>query len=299
MEEQRVFTSQAPLVHLDRVTAAINGSPTPRSPVRVMLWCVPRSVSTAFLKCIDGLDCRAEIFHEPYSVAYYFGPERRAPPGPQIPEEGQYTYSWVRKQLEADYIGSEVIFCKDMAFAVDGRYDSIPDGFKHTFLIRKPVKALMSYHKVVNSYPGYDGEVSVKNGLPKGYAFKEAYDLYNHICATCREKPIIVDADDLCRSPNSILRKYCDAVGLPFSQDLLSWQPSDGISSRWHCAPSFRALNSAMGTHERALKSESFLFKGNNRVDLMPKDELPEGVVECSECSEPYYKKMYELRLKP
>ncbi|XP_022087740.1 branched-chain-amino-acid aminotransferase-like protein 2 [Acanthaster planci] len=297
MEEQGFFTSQSPVI-LDRVTA--DDSPPPQPPVRVMLWCVPRSVSTAFLKCIDGMDRPAEIFHEPYSVAYYFGPERRAPPGPPIPEERQYTYSWVRKQLEADYIGREVIFCKDMAFAVDGRYDAIPDGFKHTFLIRKPVKAFKSFHKVVNGYPGQTGEVSVKNGLPRSYAFKESYDLYNHICANYREKPIIVDADDLCRSPGSILKKYCAAVGLPFSESMLSWQPSDGISSRWHCAPSFRALNSTMGTYERALKSESFVSKDHNHnVEVISKDGLPKGVVECSEFSEPYYKKMYELRLKP
>ena len=277
--------------------AANDGSPSP--PVRVMLWCVPRSISTAFLKCIANMSCSVEIFREPFSVAYYFGPERSAPPGPPIPEESKYTYSWVRKQLEADYTGSEVIFCKDMAYAVDGRYDRIPDGFRHTFLIRKPVKALMSYHKVVNGYPGYSEEVSVKNGLPKGYAFKESYDLYNHICANYRQKPVIIDADDLCRSPESVMRKYCQAVGLSFTEDMLSWQPSEGISSTWHCASSFRALNSVMGMYERALKSECFVSNGGIKADLISQDNLPKGVIECSEFSEPYYKKMFELRLRP
>ncbi len=287
---------------INRVSTQRSAMPTilsSRQPVRVILWAVPRSLSTAFLRSIDNMSCPVEIFHEPYSAAYYFGPERRAPSGPAIPQENQYTYDWVRKQLEADYSGSEMIFCKDMAFAVDGRYDAIPDGFRHTFIIRKPTKALMSFHKVVNGYPGYTEEVSVKNGLPKGFAFKESFDLYNHICRNYREKPIVIDADDLCRSPEAILKKYCEILGLPFSEAMLSWKSKDSISSRWHCAPSLSMLNSYMGTYARALRSTHFISKCETNSEAVSNTELPDDVIECSEHSEPYYQSLYELRLEP
>lgn len=265
-------------------------------PTRVMLWGVPRSLSTAFVKCFDALE-NTEIFLEPFSSAYFFGPEKRCPTveGVQTPEDPEYKYGWVKKQLEAEYKGKDVVFCKDMGFAIDGRYDAIPEGFRHTFIIRKPSKALMSYHKVVNSYPNHTEEVSVKYGLSKGYAYKELFDLYEHICKTTGKKPIIIDSDDLCRNPEAVLRKYCKAVGVKFSKSMLSWKKYDAVSESWHCSPSFSMLNNAMKTYSRALSSTGFSATSNKKET--PENELPDGVKECVKEVQDYYNKMYEQRL--
>ena len=277
--------------------SSISSGGSSGGPVRVMLWGIPRSLSTAFVKCFDTME-NAEIFLEPFSSAYFFGPEKRCPTveGLQTPEDPEYKYGWVKKQLEAEFQGKELIFCKDMGFAIDGRYDAIPDGYQHTFIIRKPVKALLSYHKVVNSYPHHTEEVSVKYGLSKGLAYKELYDLYEHICKTTGKKPIIIDADDLCQNPEAVLRRYCKAIGVKFSKSMLSWKQYDAVNPEWHCSPSFSMLNNAMKTYSRALQSKT--FAADSTRPQIPENELPEGVRECVSEVQDYYNKMFEQRLK-
>ena len=38
-------------------------------------------------------------------------------------------------------------------------------------------------------------------------------------------RTVVVDADDLLADPPAVMRAYCDAVGLPFSPSMLSWNP--------------------------------------------------------------------------
>ena len=38
-------------------------------------------------------------------------------------------------------------------------------------------------------------------------------------------RTVVVDAGDLLADPPAVMRAYCDAVGLPFSPSMLSWNP--------------------------------------------------------------------------
>ena len=145
-------------------------------PRRIMLWTTQRSLSTILCQCLSFVP-GMRIFYEPYCAAYQFGPECRP-----IDKENKYdeqclynysearmqksarclpdedsnwfsadicTYDWIKNQLEnAHAPDAQVIFCKDIAFAITDHYDKIPVGFKHIFLIRNPCKVLVSHKRL-------------------------------------------------------------------------------------------------------------------------------------------------------
>ncbi|CAG8815658.1 21191_t:CDS:2, partial [Dentiscutata erythropus] len=66
--------------------------------------------------------------------------------------------------------------------------------FKHTFIIRNPEKSVKSFY--------------------------EAKILHN----VTGEKVVLVDAGDLVREPEKILRKYCEMVNIEFKKEMLEWK---------------------------------------------------------------------------
>jgi len=107
------------------------------------LWAMPRTVSTAFGRMMiergDHL-----VIDEPWSRAYYFGPERRSDRYPlTFPES---TYANVRAGVLAAG-RSTPVFVKDMAYhAAPGLTSDDLSAMTHTFLIRDPRAALSSLH---------------------------------------------------------------------------------------------------------------------------------------------------------
>ncbi|XP_072039450.1 uncharacterized protein [Amphiura filiformis] len=301
-----------------------SSNPPPR---RVMLWAVPRSLSTVFQKCMSFVD-GVQIINEPYAVATQFGPE-----GKQIQDEGIKqlmvesdteieaqteefnaplafdeaicTLDWVKKTLEADYPGKKLIFCKDMA--PEGNYHALPKGFKHTFLIRDPIKVFISFRKMILAF-NLLPEDQQKNfrltdlpqeALPAKYLFGEMVDLLHYLQENKMESnPVVIDADDLQSHPESILRQYCEAVGIPYSNDLLQWEAGDDITNTWIAAKKIMRMNKIQrgGFYARALSSVKF---EPSSTPIPDKNELTPDVVQFAEEADKYYKELYEMRLKP
>ena len=167
---------------------------------RVMLWTISRSLSTVFTKCLSYVE-DIQIINEPFNVANSCGPERLRADGTQIQQiwdamiakassipgctgydVNLSTYDWVQKLLERDYPQKQTIFCKDFAFALRGKYDVIPRGYRHTFLIRDPRKVFTSCKKLWvkllqdDSFQFRDLPAFLMN--PPKCAFGELYDLY-------------------------------------------------------------------------------------------------------------------------
>ena len=111
-----------------------------------MLWAVPRSVSTAFERVfVEREDF--EVFHEPFSAAYYFGPERRSArfAGEESREEHRYAAVLERILAPRD----RPVFIKDMAYHVSPVMDrEFVSRFTNTFIIREPSQVLSSLHRM-------------------------------------------------------------------------------------------------------------------------------------------------------
>ncbi|KAJ8030643.1 hypothetical protein HOLleu_27111 [Holothuria leucospilota] len=52
------------------------------------------------------------------------------------------------------------------------------------------------------------------------------YAFWQYVKNNIEPHPVVIDADDLQNHPQQILRKYCEAVGIPFKIRYLSWDES-------------------------------------------------------------------------
>ncbi|XP_071485188.1 uncharacterized protein [Diadema antillarum] len=155
---------------------------TDQKPFRVVMWCVPRTASTAVAKCLTALD-NTQVWFDPYGIAAMqesslkmmavempkswdeFRPQelltklgamvKGTPLEEKFKPELYDTSVWVRdgcrRQLEALPAGKSV-FVKDMAYGVTGHLDLLPSkasGLRHTFLIRDPARMFPSWRKIL------------------------------------------------------------------------------------------------------------------------------------------------------
>ena len=294
--------------------------------VRAILWSVPRSLSTVFEKCLSFVP-NTQIINEPFSCAYHMGPEMFPPPEKMRTENKQQaeqynkelnaiefklpmafdakvcTYDFVRCELEAEYPGKDLVFCKDMAYGLQGKYDIIPEGYRHTFIIRNPYRMFLSYRRLLaNVMKTILKEDEFRfcelpgSMLPKNYAFQEQYELMTYLQQHGEPDPIIVDADDLLTNPASIMRQYCTLLGIPFKKDMLEWPAGLDIVKTWKGGREILLgnLHASGGYYDAALRSTRF----NPPKDMPLREDLTEDILKCVDHSMPFYEKMYAMRLK-
>ncbi|XP_064625857.1 uncharacterized protein LOC135486721 isoform X2 [Lineus longissimus] len=254
---------------------------------RVLLWCHPRSTSCAFLRSmmtIPGI----KAFLEPFGNAYFFGSERVSTRYADEPITEDATFLDIKNTLEKEYPENTCIFSKDMPFFLTGKLDTvqqyIPKGFVHTFLIRNPRDAVMSYYDVSNGkYPGFDSFV------PSEAGFEELWELYCLLAKNIGEDKLLVfDAGDLLESPELYLQQYCRHTGLPFTKKMVEWgdeKPADqSCFVGWE--PWVEGVLNSTGLHKSATRQRNL-------------DDYPDAVREEIEHSLPYYEKLYAKRCMP
>lgn len=201
------------------------------------LWATPRSTSTAFewmMRQRGDLAC----FHEPFGMAWYQGPDARAPrPAPADKRRPEATFEKIWHDI-LHAAETRPVFVKDMPHHTDHLWnDAFLDRISHSFLIRQPVKVLASLHR---SYQ--------KAGMSEGFeaheiSFGPQQKLFDLLCQRGQMPPVL-DSDDLLEDPDIMVRTYCEAIGIPFIRKALSWEPGarddvlwyDGNDEIWHAS---------------------------------------------------------------
>ena len=179
------------------------------------LWATPRTVSTAFDKMMRTRgDHRVRT--EPFSIAYYLGPEQRSErfPGSRPLATFAHVLDEVRRQAAAG-----PVFVKERPHHLGPLLDSDVLGeFRSTFLIRDPAFAL----------PSLAGHWSDFTDDEAGYvAQHRAWSLVRDR----GEEPVVIDSDDLRADPEAVVGAWCDAVGIERRPDALRWTP--GMPDEW------------------------------------------------------------------
>lgn len=180
------------------------------------LWATPRTVSTAFERMMiergDHL-----VLDEPWSRAYYFGPQRRSERYPlTFPES---TYDQVERGV-LDAGADRAVFVKDMAYqAAPGVTDDALAEMHHTFLIREPRAALVSLER---GWPDFTDDEA-------GYTAQLA--LFDRVTALTGSPPAVVDSDVLRADPDRVVARWCAAVGLDHRRASLAWDA--GMRDEW------------------------------------------------------------------
>jgi hypothetical protein len=143
------------------------------------------------------------------------------------------------------------------------------DGLSHAFLIREPDQMIAS---LVKTYPGAQ---LADTGLP------QQCEIFDRVSDRLGRAPPVVLASDVLKDPRGILARLCEALDIPFLEQMLSWapgpRPTDGVwAAHWYAAV------------EASTGFEPWRPK---------KVELPKALRPLLDACRPWYEKLYALRL--
>ena len=242
------------------------------------LWAIPRSTSTAFewmMRQRGDLDC----LHEPHGEAWYQGED---PLWPRATPDSLRTPGLTLESVHADLLARAErgpVFIKDFPHYVDHLWDDgflagQEDLFTHAFLIRDPAKTITSMY---DKWPDFD---------EREVGFPEQRRLYDRLTTYLGTAPPVIDSDDLLEDPHYMVRRFCEAVGIPFLPEALSWTPGARDEVSWWDGGSFHAnLRDSDG------------LKPQDRTAYVDIDAAPERVCEVYARMEPHYRHLHANRL--
>jgi hypothetical protein len=241
----------------------------------IALWAHPRSLSTVTARVmLQRGDFR--VFNEPFSYVYYLHDNKGSPDplldrDPTRPTSYPEVKHWLLQAAE-----NQPVFFKDMshhAYAHLQHDEPFLRRITHTFLIRDPAKALLSYYRITPDF------VLEEVGLERQYHH------FQLVTGLTGSPPILIDADDLTRNPAGVLRAYCATLGIPFLPHALHWQT--GLPQTW------RDWGSWHGTLEA---STGFRAKGGSHTASI--DTVPH-LRQYHAHHLPFYQALYPYRLRP
>ncbi len=178
-------------------------------------------------------------FHEPFGMAWYQGPEARAPrPAPPERQRPEATFEKIWNDIQ-EAAETRRVFGKDLPNHTDHLWvEAFLDRITHSFLIRDPAKVLASLHR---SYK--------KAGMDEGFeaheiSFGPQQALFDLLLERTGHVPPVLDSDDLLETPHAMVEAYCNAIGIAFIPGALSWEPGarddvlwyDGNDEIWHAS---------------------------------------------------------------
>ena len=139
------------------------------------------------------------------------------------------------------------------------------------FLIRDPAEVIVSYIK--------------KNDDPtlEDIGFVQQAEIFDWVCTRTGSVPPVIDAHDVIENPERTLRLLCGAVGVEFSEAMLSWPPG------------LRETDGIWAKHWYGEVEKSTGFRKPERREPAPVPERLQGVGDrAREC----YERLYRHRLK-
>ena len=186
-----------------------------------------------------------------------------------------------------NYHGKDVVFVKELAGNIRDKFDILLEKrmlcFTHSFLIRHPIRSVLSvYNKEPQNFKYFYES--------KEIAYPEVYDLYCYLNEHLGISPVVIEADELLEDPEKMMEAHCNAVGIAYRDRMTKWEPNSMDTQEFRDQKMFSLMWS-----DNARKSSGLM-----KPDPLPvvPEGLPEEVYKCiEECLIPY-NKLYPLRLK-
>ncbi|MEM9126545.1 MAG: sulfotransferase family protein, partial [Pseudomonadota bacterium] len=98
--------------------------------------------------------------------------------------------------------------------------------------------------------------------------------------------PPVIDSDDLLEDPHVMTQAFCDAVGIPFMADALTWEAGgDPSAHSWWDGGSF---------HANLSKSTGLAPQPRTYIDIA---DAPDRVRQVHRRMKPHYDHLYKHRL--
>jgi len=239
----------------------------------LVLWATPRSTSTAFewmMRMRGDLNC----FHEPFGQPWYFGEQPMWPRATvNSRREKGLTMDKVWEELK-NAARESPVFSKDFPHYVKHLWSKeFLDHFNHSFLIRDPAKVVTSMYK---NWPDF---------LLEEIAFPEQRELFDRLSDQYGSPPPVIDSDDLLENPQAIVEAYCNAVGIPYIEEALSWKPGNREEVSWYDSGSW---------HGNLRNSDGLKPQPRKTIDI---SDAPDRVKEIYDICFPHYQYLHHHRL--
>ncbi len=216
----------------------------------VFLWCVPRSVSTAFEKMIwySGL---FKVISVP-TIDLYKQSQMSKEKLSSVERRIESTFNSILAQSNKTNI-----FVKDMAYHAEPFINTnVIQNSKHVFLTRNPKYSIPSLYKMRTDFsedqPGFEGQLKL---------LKRVERLTNRL-------PLVIDANDLTSNPKATVESFFNCINVPMPKGILSW-PSEALP----------AWSERKKWHIQAEKSTEF----ENRILHSNQGEMPDRILSCIE----------------
>lgn len=236
------------------------------------MWSGPRNISTAMMRSW-GSRPDTLVTDEPL-YAHYLAHTGRDHPGRDeviaaYENDPRKVVAWLTGPVPE---GRPVWFQKHMTLHLT---DAVPRGWlaqvRNAFLVRHPREVLLSYRKVVH------------DPSPRDLGFPQQTALYEHVRDVVGQDPPVVDAHDVLADPRGTLAALCAALGLPFDERMLRWEPGR------------RATDGVWAPHWYAAVERSTGFEPPHATDEAVPRELAAVYEECLA----HYERMHAVRLRP
>jgi hypothetical protein len=239
--------------------------------MRIVMWSGPRNISTAMMRSWGN---RPDTFvcDEPFYAHYLKATGRDHPGAAEVIASGETDSRRVIAQLTGPVPGGKRVFYQKqmthhLLTGIDRRWLG---AVTNCFLIRNPAEVIVSYIKKNN------------DPLLEDIGFVQQAEIFDWERAHAEKIPPVIDARDVLENPERILRLLCEAIGVEFTDEMLSWPPglreTDGIwAKHWYT---------------EVAESTSFRKPAHREPEPIPERlrAVHEGAREC-------YERLYQYRL--
>jgi len=192
------------------------------------MWSGPRNISTAMMRAWGN---RPDTFvcDEPFYAYYLQATGRDHPGSEEVIAQGETDWRKVIAQLTGDVPdGKRIFYQKQMTHHLLPEMDrGWLNAITNCFLIRDPAEVIVSYLKKKDDPTLED------------IGFVQQAEIFDWVREQTGAIPPVIDAHDVLENPERTLRLLCDAIGVHFTEAMLSWPPglrkTDGIwAKHWY-----------------------------------------------------------------
>ena len=190
---------------------------------RICLWSSPRNISTAMMYSFAQRPDTI-VFDEPLYAHYLRVSGVEHPGQNEILQSQENDGNKVVKNLLLGEFEQPVAFFKQMTHHLIHLNEDFLSQMKNILFIRDP-------KQIISSYAQVRPDVNMQDiGIAKQMQLFKQLKENNYHC-------VVLDSNEILKSPEVVLKKLCDALNIPFYKEMLHWPPGpkkeDGVWAKY------------------------------------------------------------------
>ena len=245
----------------------------PIGAIRIAMWSGPRNISTAMMRSFSSRVDTA-VIDEPFYAAYLRSTGLMHPMREEVLESQPNDWRDVVDQILGPVPNERPIwYQKHMTHHMLPEFGrGWIDQVTSAFLIRRPESVLASYGKKRQ-------EITLRD-----IGFVEQAEIFDEVAQRIGLAPPVIDSADVLENPRQTLSRLCEALEIPFRNEMLHWQmgrhPDDGVwAAHW-----YHAVEASTGFARQ---------QGEARFE-----DLPDDLKRIADLARPYYERMQSYALR-